>query len=126
MADHAAVVKGVKLSDGQYNLLKKLIEVALPGAGALYFTLASIWGPLMFANADKVVGSIAALTVFLSLVLNIARAAYNASGAAFSGDILPDLDPSSPNKYLLELNAPMDELVAGKSVLSFKVQGPDA
>lgn len=45
-----------------YDILKFLAMVVLPGLGTLYFALAGIWH---LPNGEQVVGSIAAVNVFL-------------------------------------------------------------
>lgn len=126
MADHAAVTKGISLSNKAYDTLRKLVEFGLPALGTFYFTLNQIWGPALFANPEKVTGTLAAIAVVGSLVLRLSRVAYANSDAAHDGEVVENDDPEAEHKYLLQLNAPMDELVAGKSVISFKVQAPSA
>jgi len=80
-------------SNRAYDLLKQLVQVVLPGVGALYFTLASIWG---FPAAEQVVGTIAAVTVFLGLLLGLSTKQYNNSDAAFDGSV--NLAPDYENE----------------------------
>lgn len=56
------------MSENVYNALKWLVQLLLPASGTLYFALASIWS---LPNAEQVVGTIAAVTVFLGVVLKI-------------------------------------------------------
>lgn len=83
MADHAKPRDHI-LGNNVYDVLKYTTEVILPGAAALYFALAQIWG---LPAAEEVVGTIAAATVFLGLVLGYSRKSYNNSDAKFDGEI---------------------------------------
>lgn len=64
----------MKMSNKMYDLLKKLAMIILPGLGALYFTLAGIWG---LPYGEQVVGTIAAITTFLGVVLDASSRKYN-------------------------------------------------
>lgn len=70
------------LSNNWYERLKFTVQVLLPGAGALYFALAQIWG---LPNAEQVVGTIAAVSVFLGLFLRRSSSIYNSSDAKYDG-----------------------------------------
>lgn len=64
-------------NDKLYNVLKWITLVALPAMGTLYFTLAQIWSlPL----GEEIVGTIAAVTTFLGILLGISTASYNKQG----------------------------------------------
>lgn len=86
-AERRALEPKAMLTNSTYDLLKKVVELILPGAGALYFTLAQIWG-LPFA--EEVVGSLAAIAVFCGLLLRLSARSYEASGAAYDGIIKVD------------------------------------
>lgn len=75
------------LADNTYDFLKNLVERVLPGLGTLYFTIAQIWG---LPYAEQVVGTIAALSLFLGLLLRRSAKSYEASGAAYDGVIRVD------------------------------------
>jgi hypothetical protein len=123
VSDHAATNTGLVLGDGVYDVLRQFVEKVLPGFGALYFALAPLWE---WPNADKVVATCAALAVFVGILLTLARKGYVPEGSGGDGDVVLQTDEEGTNQYLLQLNAPMDELVSGKSVISFKVQAPSA
>lgn len=72
------------LGNSTYNIVKKSATIALPALGALYFTLAQIWG---LPKAEEVMGTIAALNTFLGIVVQISKKSYYASGAQYSGEI---------------------------------------
>ena len=71
------------LSDRAYNILKWLAAVALPAAGALYFSFAQIWG---LPRAEEVVGSIASLNAFFGIILGFSVKSYNNSEVKYDGD----------------------------------------
>lgn len=72
------------ISGTTYDLLKRTVQFVLPAAGAFYFALATIWG---LPAAEQVVGTIAAVTVFLSVILGISNKAYQNDEARFDGEI---------------------------------------
>lgn len=63
----------MKMSDKLYTVLKYLCQVGLPAIGTLYFTLAQIWG---FPYAEQVVGSIAAVTTCIGILIGISSYRY--------------------------------------------------
>jgi len=60
-----------------YDVLKWITQFMLPGLGTLYFALAKIW---KFPYGEEIVGSIAALTAFLGLLLGISSHNYTGDG----------------------------------------------
>jgi hypothetical protein len=66
----------MKLSNTAYDLLKYTTTIVLPAIGALYFALSQIWG---FPHAEQVVGTLAAVTTFLGVLIGVATASYNKS-----------------------------------------------
>lgn len=111
--------KKALFSDAAYNATKQAAQYWLPALGTLYAALAALWG---FPYATEVVGSIAAIDVFLGVVLGISSASYNKSDAKYDGALLAIQTPGDePNKHTLEFNAPLDAL-ANKDQLLLKVQ----
>lgn len=76
--------QGFVFGDKLYTKLKWLTIVFLPAFNALYVALGAVWG-LPYVN--QVVGTIAALTVFLGVLLGISTKGYNSSEAGYAGDI---------------------------------------
>ena len=64
----------MKLPDKVYNVLKWITCIVLPALGTLYFALSGFWG---FPYAEQIVGTIAAVTTFLGVILGISTATYN-------------------------------------------------
>ena len=69
------------------------------------------------------VGSIAALTAFLGVVLGISKSQYDASGAGVDGDMIIDTSDPLKDTYRLSLNIPIEDL-ADKDQIIFKVIQP--
>ena len=106
------------LSDRTYNFTKRLVQVILPALSALYFGLASIWG---LPAAEQVVGTIAVITTFLGVTLGISSKAYEASGAAYDGNMIVTETASGGKNFMLELESDPAEL-EDKKAITFKVQ----
>jgi hypothetical protein len=64
----------MKLSNKLYDVLKFLAQYALPALGTLYFGLSKIWG---LPYADKIVGTILALDVFLGVIVGLSASFWN-------------------------------------------------
>lgn len=63
----------MKMSNKIYDMLKWVALIILPAAGTLYFTLAGIWG---LPYGEQIMGTIAAIEVFLGAALQISNAKY--------------------------------------------------
>lgn len=63
----------MKFDNKLYDILKYVCQIALPAIGTLYFALAQIWN---FPYAEQIVGTIAAITTFLGVLLGISSYAY--------------------------------------------------
>jgi hypothetical protein len=64
----------MKLSNNLYDALKFLAQYVLPALGTLYFALSQIWG---LPYADKIVGTILALDVFLGVIVSLSASFWN-------------------------------------------------
>jgi len=104
------------LSNRTYDIAKKFAQVILPGAGALYFALAQIWG---FPNAEEVVGTIAAVNAFVGLVLGISTKSYNNSDVKYAGVINVETRDDA-KVFSLDLNSDPEDLDQQQEVL-FKI-----
>jgi len=62
------------LTASSYNVLKWVTLAFLPASGALYLALAILWG---FPFGEEIVGTIAALTAFMGLLLGVSKARFN-------------------------------------------------
>lgn len=97
-----------------YDKLKQIVQVGLPSCGALYFGLSDLWD---LPVPTQVVGSIALLTTFLGVWLNIAANKYKNSDDAYDGKLIISENTDGKSTYLLELTtdpehmADMDRIV---------------
>ena len=57
-----------------YNILKWITLAFLPASGALYFTLAALWG---FPYGEQIAATVAAITTFFGVVLGVSKAKYD-------------------------------------------------
>lgn len=106
------------LSDKTYDLLVKLVQLVLPAMATLYFTLAQIFG---LPGAEQVVAAGAAFATFFGVLLRLSNRSYQASGAAYDGDVNVVTDTVGNKMFELALNGdPADIEFMDKVV--FKVQ----
>jgi hypothetical protein len=104
------------LNNKVYDILKKLVQVILPAAATLYYSIAQIWG---LPEAENVVGTMAAITTFLGLVIGLSKDSYNKSDVKYDG-VINVLNTGEKKTYTLELNTSPDSLDAQNEAL-FKV-----
>lgn len=68
--------KSPMIGGATYDALKNAAMIAIPGLGALYFTIAQFWG---LPKAEEVVGTAAALATFLGLFVRSQKKRYDNS-----------------------------------------------
>ena len=96
------------LSESAYAILKDLVQIWLPALATLYFTLGGIWN---WAYVEQVIGTIAAVGVFLGALLKISTSSYNNSEKQIDGvltvehQVTPD---GQPTMELTNLNITKD------------------
>lgn len=95
------------LTGKSYNALKFIVTLLLPGFGTLYFTLATIWH-LQFG--EEVVGTVAALALFLGIGLKWFEQNYDKSDAQFDGALKETLDDEGNPTPYLEFKKELDDL----------------
>lgn len=100
-----------------YKILKYTTQIILPAIATLYFALAGIWG---FPCGEEVVGTIAALTTFLGVVLGIGTYRYNKLEDGTDGAIVIDADDDISGSAYVQFGKEIDEL-KGKDQLVLKV-----
>lgn len=105
------------LDDKFYQFLKKMVQIGLPGTSTLYFTLAQIWD---LPNAEEVVGTIAAFSVFFGLVLGVSTKTYNRTEAKYDGTIDVIINDEGTKTFSLNVNKDPDVLDQQDQIL-FKV-----
>ena len=86
------------MSNKTYDVLKWITQYLLPASATLYFALSGIWG---LPYGEEVVGTLAAITAFLGVILGISTAQYNKKDHT---DGTLDIDTTSPDKDLYRLN----------------------
>lgn len=104
------VTKGTSLitKPSTYDTLKDLNTIALPGAAALYAGLAIIWN---WPGGEQVVGTVALIVTFGSILLKIASKQYeNAQPEAPVDGGLLVINTSSPSADPVSANFSIDPL----------------
>ena len=66
----------MKMSNKVYDVLKWVALIAFPAVIALYTALSSIWG---WPYGEQIVGTLAALEIFLGAILQVSNAQYKKS-----------------------------------------------
>jgi len=99
------------LSDKAYNTLKWVAQLLLPASGTFYYALAATWG---LPYGEHIVGTIAALTTFLGVILGISTSQYKKTGA--DGQLLIDTSDPSKDIYRIDLGANFDQLGDKKTI----------
>ena len=104
------------LNSKQYDFIKWLSVVLLPAFGTLYFALSQIWG---LPYGEAVLGTLAAIQVFIGATMGISSKQYEESGEKYSGEINVKDRPEKLT-YSLALDCPPEDL-KDKEEVTFKV-----
>lgn len=109
------------LGDRAYEALRVFVQIILPGAATLYGTLGATWG---WPATEQVVSSIAAVALFMGLMVVVSRKSYNKSDARYDGiiDVQEDEDGVKQASLILKNYENPAEVVQQKEVL-FRVDG---
>lgn len=86
------------MNNKTYDILKWIAQYLLPASGTLYFALSSIWG---LPYGEQVVGTIAALTAFLGVLLGLSTSEYNKKDRS---DGTLEIDTSNKDRDIYRLN----------------------
>lgn len=97
----------INFDDGVYKTLKYIAQYVLPALGTLYFALAGIWG---FPYGEQVVGTIAAINIFLATVLGISAYQYDQAGKDISGTLYLDELPNDSVDSFIKFNRTEEEI----------------
>jgi hypothetical protein len=104
-------------SNKLYDFLRRSATLILPAAGTLYFTLAQIWG---LPNGEAVVGSIAAVNVFIGILVQLSKRSYNNSDARYDGSL--DITSKDDGTKVFMLNVGKNpEVLETQPHVTFKV-----
>lgn len=110
------------LTNKAYDLLKKIVQIILPGLATLYTGLAELWN-LPYVTA--VVGTITLLTVFLGLVLSISTRQYNKTEGSPDADlVVSEVDGQKFLSLGINRNS-VEEMVAKDTVRLAVVRNSD-
>lgn len=120
MSRHLAVEdnRTLPMSNKLYDVLRALTQYALPAIGALYFALATIWG-LPFA--EQVLGTIAAIEIFIGTIIGISKRSYDQSDVKYHGSLVVDESDVNRDIYRIELNEDPHDIKT-KPDLNLKVE----
>lgn len=99
------------MSNKLYEIVKQLVRMVLPAFSALYFGLAEMWG---LPAPAKVVGTIALITTFLGVSMNISSNKYEGDGT------MVVTEANGVTTHSLILNGDVDKLASKKQV-TFKI-----
>lgn len=89
----------MKFTNKVYDKIKWIVAIVIPAIIALYSSLASIWG---FPYAEQVIATLAAINVFLGVVMKISTASYQKS---YDGTLHVDtVTDNTTDKYLFEVD----------------------
>lgn len=102
------------LSNSVYNALKKFTTVVLPGLATLYFALTPLWN---LPKTESIVGTIAAVNVFLGLLVSISTKSYNQSDTKYDGSVELEETASGGKVFSLVVNGDLDKLDQKSQVL---------
>jgi hypothetical protein len=105
------------LSDKMYDAMKKLVQIVLPAFATFYFTMAAIWN---LPNSENVVGTIAAITTLLGVILGISSRKYV---APYDGVAVVTQEAGGVTRYSLELTGDdAFNTFSEKSSITFKIR----
>ena len=112
-----ALASSLAVTNRTYDALLWAVKYFLPGLGTLYFSVAGLWG---LPYAEQVVGTIVAVTLFLSAMLGISKANYKSDPNNFDGVVHIDERKEDADYWTFEPTQALVDL-AGKKELLFKV-----
>lgn len=104
----------MKITNNVYDKLKWVVIIVIPAIITLYSSLASIWG---FPYAEQITATLAAINVFLGVIMKISTASYNKT---YDGTLHVDtVTNDDSDKYLFEV----DDLdnIANKDHITLKI-----
>ena len=100
------------LTSKAYNHLKYAVQIVLPAAGTLYFTLAQIWA---LPYGEQVVGTITAIALFGGILIGVDKSRYEKSDQKYDGAM--KVDASADEEYMLEFKKELPDLAGNKEIV---------
>lgn len=107
------------LSNHQYDLLKRIVQLILPGLATLYFGLAAIWG---LPYGEEIVATFTSLALFGGVLLKFGDRSYEKSDARYDGSVIATGDPEQPVR--LEFNNHLQYLMETQHAVVLRVSDP--
>ena len=95
------------LSNRAFNLLRRVVELFLPGLATFYFTLGQLWG---LPWVTEVVGTIAAVATLAGVALIVLRGKYDNSMAKYDGEMVVNLADPMKDTFRLEVGDPVETI----------------
>jgi len=104
----------MKIPNEIYDKLKWIVAIVLPAFIAMYSAVAGIWG---FPYTEQIVGTLAAITAFLGVILGISTHNYNKT---CDGILHVDTSDETTDNYLFEV----DDLdnITDKNKITLKIE----
>ena len=90
------------MTNKTYDVLKYIAQIVLPAIGALYAALTPLWN---LPYGEQIVGTIAAIDVFLGALLQISSNKYYKQGKDVLGTLAIDPENETANFNFNEANA---------------------
>lgn len=109
------------LSNSVYDKLKQGAQVVLPALAALYLTLGALWN---LPEPEKVAASIAAVNVFLGVLVNLAARKYETSGLKYDGYVTVNDNVEDESRDLKFSTTTDPYVAAAQKEIIYKVVNP--
>ena len=104
----------MKITNKSYDVIKWIVVIVIPAVITLYSTLGGIWD---FPLAQEITASLAAIDVFLGVIMKISSVSYNKE---YDGVLHVDtVNDEATDKYLFEVDD-LDQL-ANKDKITLKI-----
>jgi hypothetical protein len=105
------------MSDKIYNKVKWFVQIVLPAISTLYFTLGALYD---LPAVEQVMGTCAALAVFLGGLIGLSTKAYNKSDEKYAGVVVVNED-ADKDLYSIETFGDPEETVKNSKEVLLKV-----
>ena len=104
----------MKITNKSYDVIKWIVVIVIPAVITLYSTLGGIWD---FPLVQEITGTLAAIDVFLGVIMKISSATYNKE---YDGVLHVDtVNDEATDKYLFEVDD-LDQLT-NKDKITLKI-----
>lgn len=104
----------MKITNKSYDIIKWIVVIVIPAVITLYSTLGGIWD---FPYVQEITGTLAAIDVFLGVIMKISSVSYNKE---YDGVLHVDtVNDEATDKYLFEVDD-LDQLT-NKDRITLKI-----